>query len=420
MARALRAKLGLALRHAARVARRRPAVSLATGTKLLELGDTGKDVFFGYYDTTPFGPQDRLVLAVRRPAAAGGQAAGSSLELGVYDLEDPRPSFRGFAESTAWCWQQACRLQWWRDGEDRCVLYNRSRNGRHEAVVQDIETGTLHSVFDRAFYSVTGDGRWAASLNFARLQRLRPGYGYDDIEDPFESDVCPAADGLWLVDLESGESRLLLSLAEIAADQPVGSMQGAKHYFNHLLWSPGGSRLFFLHLWQTPQGRRYSRAFVWEMATGKPRFLGAKDHFSHHWWVDEDRLLAYSTHGDTGRQYHLYDIPAGTRQTLSPAHLTEDGHPSVSPANSRLMVTDTYPDRSLEQHLLLFDMVGKQLLRLGRFFSPPKFRGEKRCDLHPRWSRLGNRIAFDSAHRGERRLCVLEIDALLQASDLSP
>lgn len=393
---------------------------LARGVSLLELGDPENETFFGYYDVTPFGPDDRSLLAMRRPANAGASSAGTSIELGTYRLDDPSPVFRSFGLSTTWCWQQGCRLQWLRGGEEGCVIYNRIEQGRHGAIVQDVETGQVVRAFERPVYSVTADGGTAATLNFARLQQMRPGYGYGDLQDPFGSESAPIGDGIWLVDLQSGESRLLLSLAEIAALQPEPSMEGAKHYFNHLLWSPNGSRLFFLHLWEKKGEKRCSRAFAWNMATGEPTFLGARRHFSHHWWVGEDRLLAYSTHDDTGRQYHLYRIAEGERDVVAAGVLVEDGHASTSPVDPKLLLTDTYPDLAREQHLLLYDTRDQRLLPVGSFYSPPTFRGEVRCDLHPRWSRSGTLVSIDSALRGQRRLCVLDIEDLLRANGLLP
>jgi hypothetical protein len=43
----------------------------------------------------------------------------------------------------------------------------------------------------------------------------------------------------------------------------------------------------------------------------------------------------------------------------------------------------------------------------GRFYSPPELAGACRCDLHPRWSRDGRRVCFDSAHEGTRQMYLL-------------
>ena len=50
---------------------------------------------------------------------------------------------------------------------------------------------------------------------------------------------------------------------------------------------------------------------------------------------------------------------------------------------------------------------------LGRFLSPLPFRGEIRCDLHPRWSRDGRQVCFDSVHEGTRQIYVMDVSEIV-------
>jgi hypothetical protein len=45
----------------------------------------------------------------------------------------------------------------------------------------------------------------------------------------------------------------------------------------------------------------------------------------------------------------------------------------------------------------------KEPVELGKFFAPWSFDGEKRADLHPRWSNDGDFVSIDSAHEGIRK-----------------
>jgi hypothetical protein len=56
-----------------------------------------------------------------------------------------------------------------------------------------------------------------------------------------------------------------------------------------------------------------------------------------------------------------------------------------------------------EQVMALFQVASGRTIELGRFRSPPEYKGEWRCDLHPRVSPDGRMIAFDSAHAGNGR-----------------
>jgi hypothetical protein len=395
-----------------RFAHGRGRVTLHGGATLTEYGTPGFDTFFGYHDITPFGSRDELLLAGRREVGQGRRAASTPLTLGVYDTHAPRPSFEPFAVSTAWCWQQSCRLQWFGGVASSKVLFNYSEAGAHRARVFDLGTRASVADYSRALYAISADGARGISLNFARLQRLRPGYGYDDIADASVGQSAPADDGLWLVDLVRGGADLILSLAQVASFAPVPSMHGATHYFNHILWNPAGTHFFFLHLWRLADGSRRSRALVWDMARGRCTALGPEGVVSHHCWVDDRTLIVFAHQAGVGMRYHSYDLDRGYRRTLGRFDLVEDGHPSISPVDGGLMVTDTYPDGLGEQSLLLYDVMRSRLTRVAQLYSPPQLRGEVRCDLHPRWSRGGDHLCVDSGHGGERRLCVIGIAGL--------
>lgn len=56
-------------------------------------------------------------------------------------------------------------------------------------------------------------------------------------------------DGIYLMDLVSGHSRLIVSIAHIVDIEHRSSMDGAHHWFKHLMFSPDDKRFIFLHRW---------------------------------------------------------------------------------------------------------------------------------------------------------------------------
>ena len=47
---------------------------------------------------------------------------------------------------------------------------------------------------------------------------------------------------------------------------------------------------------------------------------------------------------------------------------------------------------------------------IARVFAPFKYDNDTRCDLHPRWSRDGKKVCFDSVFEGHRGLYVVNVE----------
>lgn len=368
-------------------------------------GQRGKHTFFGYYDVTPFDLGERYLLAAQVSASGKTTPSLTPLSLGYYDLEEPKPVFHEIGQTSTWCWQQGCRLQWFPFSGRKAVLYNRVIEGRYGCVIQDIFSKELLRTFQNPIYAIDPKGQWALSLNFSRLQRLRPGYGYANLPDRTENQAAPEEEGIWKINLENGVAELLISLRTISEWEPLPGMAQATHYFNHLHFNPSSSRFLMFHIWEQNKKRR-TRLITADL-NGQNRFpLINEGHVSHYAWKSENEIIAYATHAGTGTRYYQYRDQSQERMVVGKDHLTEDGHPSFSPDGS-ILLTDTYPDKNRHQHLLLYKIKEGRLQRLESFFSPMRYYGEQRCDLHPRWSPSGNQICIDSAHESHRAVYVI-------------
>ena len=115
-----------------------------------------------------------------------------------------------------------------------------------------------------------------------------------------------------------------------------------------------------------------------------------------------------------GRGLQLRRIPHLTwvyDELLRPDELIQNGHCSFT-RDGRWMLTDTGPDENSLRTVYLWDMLEERKVILGRFLSPPPFRGEIRCDPHPRWSRDESQICFDSVHAGTRQVYVVDVSEI--------
>ena len=370
------------------------------------------EIFFGYYDHSPISSQGNLCLAMKidSPNKVNmfnkEKQVGKTAEIGYFDLQDLASGFRPVGNTHTWCWQQGARLRWL-PGEKQQIVYNCMIGKAYGAVIQSLD-GSVVKRLKRPVYDLNKAGDKALSLNFSRLQRLRPGYGYSTLPDATLTQLRPANDGVWLYDVESEESRLLFSLAFLAEFNPDASMNGAEHYINHLSWNLSGNHFLFFHIWCN-KGKRYTRVLTCDADGGGLAVLIAGS-ASHYCWLSNTDVMVVTTI-DGHLSYKKFDIIAGDYCSLDLWMPREDGHPSV--LSERYIITDTYPDKYSQQHLLLCDSKRNQMTTLGSFYASPLTLGEVRCDLHPRSAPEFNKVIFDSAFSGRRTVNILNLESLV-------
>lgn len=372
-----------------------------------------RQVFFGYYDISPFSYDGKYLLATQTALGNVSPAPHHELAVGYYSLDENKGSFAELGRTTTWCWQQGCRLQWYPSRSSEQVLYNRLVEGRYGCVIQNIRTREVVHEYSRPVYSVSHDGRWGVSLDFSRLQRLRPGYGYATLPDITAGQSVPHDNGIWRIDMRTGDAELLFSLKEIAALTPKPSMRTGEHYFNHLCFNPEGSRFMFFHLCKR-NGKRANRLLTSDVTGQDIHVLENERTVSHYAWKSNSDLLATASHPDAGLRYIVYDDGSGKSHALGADILKQDGHPSYFPDHDYLL-TDTYPDRCGDYHILIYDHKHAGISRLASFYSPLAFSGEVRCDLHPRLNNDGNMMCADMVHRSRRAMWVARMDGVFSS-----
>ncbi|MEO2005335.1 MAG: hypothetical protein ABGY41_14710 [Candidatus Poribacteria bacterium] len=368
--------------------------------------------FHGYYDKTPWDPSGRYIAALEtgfidRPPQGADEAVVGLIDTEVDNAWSP------LATTRAWNWQQGSMIHWLDPNADPAFVHNDARGGSLVSVVRSLAGKELR-VLPRPVYSVSLDGAQAVTLNFARVHRTRPGYGYHTTPDPTAGDPCPADDGIWHMDMATGESRLIVTLAQIAATRPKPNMAGAEHWFNHLLFSRDGSRFIFLHRWKLASGGWETRLFTANPDGSDICLLADHEIVSHFGWRGSDHVLAWARHHDVGDRFFLYGDRSDARAVIGDGTLTRDGHCSYSP-DRRWVLNDAYPNRDNHRTLMLYRPEDDTRVDVGEFYTMPELGREIRCDLHPRWSRDGTKICFDSTHEGERQVYVMDVADIVNA-----
>jgi hypothetical protein len=418
--------------------------------------------WFGYFDKSPYRPEPDNkghvpVLAHRATFLDRFPAATDHADLGLVDPASR--SFTPIARSHAWNWQQGAHLQWLRDpaadGHPVRILYNDRRGNTPVAVVCD-EAGNEHRVLPHPALAVSRDATRAATLHLGRLTRLRKEYGLPGIEDPRPNDPSPADDGISIMDTVSGETNLIVSMAQLASFG-VNDKIAFHQHVNHALFNPSGTRLCFMHRYERADGIMQSR-----LLTVSPDGSGLRLVFeglvSHYDWMDDGRILAWAGKrgllggGDAGAKkpspkqqvmtlarrglkpvyyalgkprflmnrilkdaYHIIpDAESSVSTVFAKGELITDGHCTLSP-DGRWVLTDGYPDTRSRQPLFLWDLKTDTGYEIGRSFTPRELDKELRVDLHPRFDRTGTKACIDSAMDGRRRMYEVDLSPIVMS-----
>lgn len=374
--------------------------------------------WFGYYDKREFDPTSRFVLSNQTSFEGRAPTGKDSIKVGFVDTAE-NDRWTEIGTSRAWGWQQGCMLQWLGDKGDR-ILWNDRDGDKFVCRIYSPNSQQIQTI-DRPIYTTTRDGRFGLSVDFRRIDNMRPGYGYDGLADPNVAVRAPEDSGIWRVDLATGESKLIMSLADVAAIPWSDGKRrpDAWHYFNHLLINPSGTRFIVLHRYRPgfdPATLKVTGTFVTRMLTanmdGSDRFvLDPSGHTSHFIWKDDQVATMWTR--PAGRKAGFYRFTDKTHDVVPIGHdkMPTNGHNTYLPAPYEdWILNDTYPDSTTSrQTVYLYHVPSGRRVDLGHFPSPKAYRGEWRCDTHPRSNDDGTLVAIDSPHDGGRQVYLLDI-----------
>ena len=384
-----------------------------------------------YFAIDSWSPNCRYLLALETDVNGRLPEAGERCALGVVDLAE---SNRFIQVSTTACWNfQEAAMGFWID--DDTILFNDVLDGRFSTVVMEWRTGRELRVLPRPVSAVSEDRTWAASINYARLSIVRPDYGYaGEGQDSLEDVEWPENDGLWTMDLKTGESRLVVSVAACRGlVPPTVRVEGKKGhplaYHCHTAISKDGAKIFFLARsinWFDKAAHRKSAwrttAFTVDRDGGNlRRCFGDGWEASHFNWAPDGSHKMLATviwngvedgnsarrewtpvEFEVGREDRVRRIGAGT--------LDQDWHCFYSP-DGKFMSGETYWNKNFERPWVIVRLSDAMTMPVGSFYVPEAYRGGYwRCDLHAKWRRDGRQIAFNSVHEGSRQIYVIDVE----------
>ena len=352
--------------------------------------------------------------------------AGERITLGLVDTRDGN-RFIPVTTTACWNFQEATMFHWLPQEPDTFV-FNDVRDGKFVAVIMNWKT-KAERIVPHPVSAVSRDGRWAISVNYARLYLTRPDYGYaGDGQDAREKTTWPEDDGLWLVDLKTGAAKLILTVAQGRARMPKEKVVPGKPgnplaYYCHTVFNPSATRVFFLARtvdWYEKETHKIPRwlttSFTVKTDGTDLRRCFADDTAggSHFNWLDDENMVVTTwPTGATGKRSGRHmKFKVGEEEKgrpMAPGLLDWDGHCVYSP-DGKWMSTEGYYDFNYNRQWAIMRTSDEAVKAVGEFFVPEKYRPTYwRCDLHARWRPDGRQLAFNSVHEGSRQVYVMDV-----------
>ncbi len=370
------------------------------------VGD-GYQYFYGYYDMCPARADGSKHLCHKVRFLDRLPKGDDVAELGY--LVDGK--FIKFAETTAWNFQQGAMLRYAYPDSDT-VYYNvRNSDNTFSTVTHNLASGEKNYT-DRAAAAISWDGKYGIGLNFSRIFDFRPGYGYADAPDPYFDVNVPKDDGAFLIDMETGKSKLLLSYTDL---EPVSGLpEGSKIMINHVTFNPASNRFVMLvRNFKKPGDKDWRTSMVVSDLEGNTKTLLASTFVSHYWWNDDKTIMVFCQIEDH-RGVLIIDCETGeTTEIKSPFFEgvgNRDVHCSLSP-DGNYIIGDGYPHDGYRELWAYSLKTGKTeiLFKSKNLLVRPD---DIRCDLHACFIAGGKYISFDVTHNDKREVAIVDTSAL--------
>ena len=296
--------------------------------------------FFGYYGINAWHRSGRHHLALETDFHHRPPAPEDRARVGLVDADSG--SFTALAETGAFNLQQGSMLHWIDAGHGEELTYNTWQDERVVSHARALDGGAARTL-EAPVAAVTGDGRAALGLNYARMYHCRSVVGYANDRDPATLPIAPEDDGLYGIDLASGRAGLVVSHAQVIRAAALAEPPTGLVWFNHVMFNTDGSRVMFLCRMRRPGGKGL-RTSLWTVRPDGSELslqIGFPHRISHFAWLDPDRLLI-STDLLGTMQFVSFTVDQGDFAPFGGGVLPPDGHACFSP-DGRWLVCDTYP-----------------------------------------------------------------------------
>jgi hypothetical protein len=359
---------------------------------------------FGYIGqslTIPWNSKGNRILTLSSPfidhLPDGSEPAGVCL----VHLDQPEGKYYKIEkvdESLGWNPQQGTMFYWNPDNPENQFFFNDrdKKSGKVFTVLFDIKQGRrVHEYkFEDTPVGNSGvcpTGNSFLAINYARMARLRAVTGYKGATDWTEGVRAPKDDGIFKIDIQTGEKELLVSFATLEAEliKKGFDNEGEALFINHTLWNREGNLFcFFVRAGWKDSGSKAKRTnvFCTMNSDGTGLHVGRQFIGGHPEWGNGQNMI-----GRIGKDQVIFDIinekivgKIGTPEAIP----DPEGDISLSPDGNWFVNGSAKNGKNFYNIVRLKD--GKWTRTEG--IDKGEYSGDVRIDSAPRWNRENNQI----------------------------
>jgi hypothetical protein len=372
--------------------------------------------FFGYIGhvrNIPWNEDNRYFLALRTSFQDRMPQPGEPADVVLIDTQRHNAVIV-LDRTRAWNFQQGTMFYWNPKAPHTQFFFNDRDPATHKVFTVLYDVARRKRIREYRFDDtpvgnggVAQNGGWFLALNYGRMARLRPVTGYPGAHDFTAGALRPDNDGVFLVNADTGDKRLLVSFPQLAdLIRPVRPDVDNKPLFiNHSLWSRDDSRIYFYVRgdFDDPQTRLDIPCTIRPDGTD----LRMHEHIGGHpEWESGSRLIG----AKDGRQV-IYD--ADRKQIVGTLGTPQifprpGGDIALSPDANWFVNGYSEGGRNFYTILRRRD---SSWIRTQGFSRGPYTSGELRIDGAPAWNRTSDQLAFPALDPtdGTRQTFVLRI-----------
>ena len=322
-------------------------------------------------------------------------------------------------ESLGWNPQQGTMFYWNPEKPDSQFFFNTrdKKTGKVFTVLFDIEKGKrVHEYrFNDTPVGNSGVcpvGKSFLAINYARMARLREVTGYKGATDWTETITAPEDDGIFKINIETGEKKLLLSFKTMENELKKNGYNTHEQalFINHTLWNRDGSMFcFFIRAgWRGVTKDKKTDVFCTMNSDGTGLHVGRKFIGGHPEWANGQNMI-----GRIGKDQVIFDIineeivgKIGTPESIP----NPEGDISLSSDGNWFV--NGYDGKDGKNYYNIIRLSDGAWVRT-EGINKGEYSGDIRIDSAPRWNRGNNQVLVQGiADDGTEQLFIIKVNTL--------